>query len=73
MPDLNGFDVCEQLKSTNPQLPVIFITALAEEKNRLKVMSIGAAGFLREPFDDESLFDLLEMSIAGKSSTKKAM
>jgi FixJ family two-component response regulator len=37
--------------------PVIFITAVPEEKFRSSAKNAGAIGFLRKPFDEESLIN----------------
>jgi len=51
MPDLNGYEVCARLKS-DPQLapiPVIFLTALADAKDEVKGLELGAVDYLTKP------------------------
>jgi signal transduction histidine kinase len=53
MPGLDGFAVCERLKS-NPRtavVPVLLLTALHERENRLRGMRAGANDFLTKPAD----------------------
>jgi DNA-binding response OmpR family regulator len=52
MPDLNGFEVCEILKSNfNTQnIDVVFITAAVTDNDQLKGLSLGAVDYIHKPF-----------------------
>jgi len=57
MPHLNGFEVCENIKS-NPDtylIPVIMITALCDKQDRLEGIKVGADDFLSRPLDRTEL------------------
>lgn len=52
MPGMNGYEVCSQLK-TDPQLqhiPVIFISALANEVDLVRLAEVGAVDYISKPF-----------------------
>ena len=52
MPDLDGYQVCKQLK-TNPKtkhIPVIFISAISEAVDKVKAFAIGGADYIQKPF-----------------------
>lgn len=52
MPEMDGYEVCSQLKA-NPltqSIPVIFITALKEETDEEKGLEIGAIDYVTKPF-----------------------
>jgi class 3 adenylate cyclase/ActR/RegA family two-component response regulator len=52
MPEMDGFEVCEQLKA-NPKtqnIPVIFLTALSETVNKLKGFELGGVDYITKPF-----------------------
>lgn len=52
MPDLNGYEVCRQLKA-NPltkDIPVIFISAGNEAVDKVKAFAIGGADYICKPF-----------------------
>ena len=52
MPSLNGYQVCQQLKS-NPKtknIPVIFISAGNEVIDKVKAFAIGGADYISKPF-----------------------
>lgn len=51
MPIMDGFEVCQQLKA-NPELraiPVIFMTALSDNTNKIKGFELGAADYITKP------------------------
>src|SRR3982074_1823806 len=57
MPHLNGFEVCEKIKS-NPDsylIPVILITALSDKQDRIEGIKSGADDFLTRPLDRTEL------------------
>ncbi len=51
MPDMNGFDVCVQLKASEltASIPVIFLTSLTEVENEEKGLSAGAVDYIHKP------------------------
>ena len=57
MPVLNGFETCEQLKA-NPltrDIPVVFMTALADTTNKVKGLAVGAVDYITKPFQEQEL------------------
>lgn len=51
MPDMNGFEVCEILKSTPAlsHIPIIFVTALGDESDEFKGFELGAVDYITKP------------------------
>ncbi|MES9900256.1 MAG: two-component system response regulator [Sedimenticola sp.] len=51
MPVMNGYEVCERLKSdiTTQQIPVIFITAKNDTESEQRGLQLGAVDFLSKP------------------------
>jgi CheY-like chemotaxis protein len=57
MPDMNGYEVCERLKS-NPQLagiPVIFLSALDATEDKVKAFRCGGVDYVSKPFQFEEV------------------
>lgn len=52
MPEMSGFDVCTVLKKQEnyADIPVIFLTALAEEADEARGFEVGAVDFITKPF-----------------------
>ncbi|OUD12392.1 ATP-binding response regulator [Thioflexithrix psekupsensis] len=57
MPNMDGFAVCEQLKS-NPEtqdIPIIFMTALTDTVDKVHGFELGAADYITKPFQHEEV------------------
>ncbi len=57
MPKINGFETCEILKNNNKfkDIPVIFMTALADTVNKVKGLNLGAVDYITRPFQQEEV------------------
>jgi len=57
MPGIDGFDLCQKLKDTSGKrfFPVILLTALIDQKSRIKGIESGADDFISKPFDTPEL------------------
>ncbi|MEL7078591.1 MAG: hybrid sensor histidine kinase/response regulator [Cyanobacteria bacterium J06648_1] len=69
MPDLNGYEVCKQLKS-NPKtknIPVIFISAVNEAVDKVKAFAIGGADYINKPFQIHEVLMRVKNQLAIKS------
>ena len=52
MPEMDGFEVCRQLKA-DPEtttIPVIFISALGDEQSKLQGFQVGGVDYITKPF-----------------------
>ena len=57
MPEMDGFDVCRRLKADERtrDIPLIFLSAEADQKERIEGLSVGAVDFITKPFQREEL------------------
>jgi len=57
MPDLNGYQVCEQLKETEvtQDIPVIFLSALDDVIDKVKAFRVGGSDYITKPFQIEEV------------------
>jgi len=50
MPGMSGYDVCREIRRTDPNVPVIFISAKSEEIDTVIGLELGADDFIVKPF-----------------------
>ncbi|TLD72684.1 response regulator transcription factor [Phragmitibacter flavus] len=50
MPHLDGYEVCRQVRRKNAQVPVLFLTAKAEEIDKVLGLELGADDYMAKPF-----------------------
>ncbi|CAM2008541.1 two-component system response regulator CreB [Acanthopleuribacter pedis] len=54
LPDLNGFELCKRIRKTQT-VPIIFLTARADEIDRVVGLEIGADDYVVKPFSPREL------------------
>lgn len=55
LPEIDGFQVCEQVRLTNMEVPIIFLTAKDTAMDRISGLKKGADDYLTKPFNLEEL------------------
>lgn len=57
MPEMNGFEACEALKSSQEtaDIPIIFLTALSDTVNKVKGFKLGAVDYISKPPQNEEV------------------
>lgn len=55
LPDGSGLDLCRDLRNRRPRVPVILLTALKEDIDRILGLEIGADDYLGKPFNPREL------------------
>lgn len=53
--ELNGLEVCKQVRQLMATVPIIVLSALAEEKQKVRALDLGADDYLTKPFGNEEL------------------
>ncbi len=55
LPGFDGFEVCRRLRADRPDLPIVMLTALGEEEDRIAGLDHGADDYLSKPFSPREL------------------
>jgi DNA-binding response OmpR family regulator len=55
MPEMDGFELAREIKTTSMEMPIIFLTAKALKVDVLKGFNIGADDYIVKPVDEEEL------------------
>ena len=50
MPELDGYEVCKRIRQDDPQVPLLFLTAKAEEIDTVVGLELGADDYVAKPF-----------------------
>jgi DNA-binding response OmpR family regulator len=55
MPVMDGFSLAEQIRKTDPDIPIIFLTAKNQKEDKIRGLKIGADDYITKPFEAEEL------------------
>ena len=57
MPGIDGYEVCRRLKNdpTTKEIPIIFLSALGETKDKVRGLDLGAVDYISKPFQAEEV------------------
>jgi len=66
LPGMNGFELQNRLQAEGRGIPIVFITAHADEASRQRALKGGAIEFLSKPVRWEPLFNAIEAAISSK-------
>lgn len=69
LPLVNGFDVCNAIRTKDTAVPILFLTAKAEGEDRIRGLKLGADDYLTKPFHLEEF--LLRVNNLIKRSPRK--
>lgn len=62
MPEMDGYQVCQQLKASEitKDIPVIFISAINDVLDKVKAFAVGGVDFITKPFQVEEVLARIE-------------
>ncbi len=63
MPGMSGVELQDRLTASQAGVPIIFISAHADEEARARALQSGAVDFLQKPFSDEALLKAIDAAI----------
>ncbi|MCP4702514.1 MAG: response regulator [Gammaproteobacteria bacterium] len=73
MPGMDGFETCRVLKSrvNTRDIPVIFMTALADTVDKVKGFELGAADYITKPFQHEEVMARIKTHLTIQNQKKQ--
>ena len=73
MPDMNGYETCQILKSQEQtrNIPVVFISAKSEIEDVLMGFSVGGADYINKPFHEEEVYARIKSLISVQQLNKQ--
>jgi FixJ family two-component response regulator len=63
MPGMDGLELQHRLSEAGARIPIVFITAHADDEQERRAMEAGAIGFLYKPFSQESLLRAVGLAL----------
>ncbi|MEH1791847.1 sensor histidine kinase [Nostoc sp.] len=65
MPDIDGYEVCRQLKASEEtrNIPIIFISALDDALDKVKAFQVGGVDYITKPFQVEEMLIRIETQL----------
>jgi two-component system response regulator RegX3 len=61
LPDCNGIEVCRRLRQARPDLPILMLTALGSEDDKVAGLRAGADDYVTKPFSARELLARIEV------------
>jgi DNA-binding response OmpR family regulator len=50
LPDLNGYQVCEEIRRQKSRVPIIMLTARGQDYDKIRGLEVGADDYMTKPF-----------------------
>ena len=71
MPEMDGYEVCEKIKSNSKtkDIPVIFLTAKGELEDKIKGFQVGGADYITKPFEATEILARVQTHLKLKKAT----
>ncbi len=66
LPKMDGFAVAEKIRATDPNIPILFLTAKSLKDDRIHGLKIGADDYITKPFSIEELILKIEVFLRRK-------
>lgn len=71
LPNVDGYTLCRQIRSSFPGLPVLFLTAKAETEDLVKGFEAGGTDYLKKPFSMDELIVRMHNQLQLSGNRKK--
>lgn len=63
LPEMNGFDVCREIRKTGSTIPILMLTAREEEADKVLGLELGADDYITKPFSVRELMARVKANI----------
>jgi two-component system OmpR family response regulator len=73
LPDGSGLDICRDLRGAGSKVPIILLTALKEEVDRIIGLEIGADDYLGKPFNPRELLARIRAVLRRRNSADETV
>ena len=72
MPEMNGYEVCAQLKASpkTSSIPIIFLSALDDVLDKVKAFDVGAVDYITKPFQNKEVLARVANQLTIQSQQK---
>ncbi len=72
LPGINGRELCRMMKESQPDVPVIILSAVSEVADKVLLLELGADDYVTKPFSPRELLARVEAAIRRTSKTGSA-
>jgi len=72
MPEMDGYQVCAQLKAAprTTDIPIIFLSALNDTDDKLRAFAAGGINYLTKPFDEAAVLEQVELELRQRRNSE---
>jgi len=69
LPELDGFSVAKEIRKSDTQIPIIFLTAKSLKEDKINGLKLGADDYITKPFSIEELILKIEVFLRRRNIT----
>lgn len=73
LPEMSGVEVCKQLRADRIQIPIIVLSAIGDEVDKVLLLEIGADDYIVKPFGTRELLARIRALLRRSTSENKVM
>jgi DNA-binding NtrC family response regulator len=73
LPEIDGIEVLERIKSIDEQVPVIMVTAVKTVRTAVAAMKLGAVDYITKPFDEDELLAMIHRALDKRSLEREVV
>lgn len=73
LPGMNGMEICKQLRASQIQIPIIVLSAVGEEVDKVLLLEIGADDYVTKPFGRRELLARMRAVLRRSSDNAHAV